>query len=238
MGARDPRGYAEAMRAQGKTGNTVIVNVTERREPDAPTLAEGQDRYHSLRERYGGRREFNLQDLEQMRVDDAIRGATLFAQEYLERSEAHIPGERRDTYSALVSRHYDPQYLGRVCVDRTNAFRAQNKLPPLRWSQEICDIAEEHAKQMACGEMPFSHLDFDKRVAKYPFPHMSAGENLAYNGGHADVAAMAVRQWIDSPGHRKNLLGEWNLCGVGVAQAAGGMFYFTQLFARTAAPLC
>lgn len=100
------------------------------------------------------------------------------------------------------------------------------------------EIAEEHAKQMARGEMPFSHLDFDKRVARYPMVHMGAGENLAYNGGHADAAARAVQQWIDSPGHRRNLLGQWTLCGVGVAQTAGGQFYFTQLFARTPGGLC
>eukprot|EP00929_Paragymnodinium_shiwhaense_P018391 TRINITY_DN12893_c0_g1_i1.p1 TRINITY_DN12893_c0_g1~~TRINITY_DN12893_c0_g1_i1.p1 ORF type:complete len:976 (+),score=207.52 TRINITY_DN12893_c0_g1_i1:84-2930(+) len=236
--ARDPRGFQRAMEAEGRQSNRVVVDITEAREPAAPRLAEGQGDYQSLRERFGGRRHFNLHDIERMRVDDAIRGATIFAEEYQQRREAEAIADGRDTYSALRSRYYDPQYLGRVCVDRTNAFRAQNRLPPLKWSQEICDIAEEHARQMARGEMPFSHLDFDKRVARYPMPHLGAGENLAYNGGHVDVAAMAVQQWIDSPGHRRNLLGEWTLCGVGVAQTAGGMFYFTQLFARTPGALC
>eukprot|EP00927_Polykrikos_kofoidii_P038977 TRINITY_DN33419_c0_g1_i1.p1 TRINITY_DN33419_c0_g1~~TRINITY_DN33419_c0_g1_i1.p1 ORF type:complete len:922 (-),score=110.19 TRINITY_DN33419_c0_g1_i1:118-2883(-) len=235
--ARDPRGFREAMVAAGKTGNRVVVNVTKQHEPPAPRLAEQQDGYQNLQERFGGRREFNLQDIEQMRVDDAIRGATLYAEEYQNQRNAEATSTGRDSYSALRNRYYDVQYLGRVCVDRTNAFRAENRLPPLKWNQGIADIAEEHARQMARGEMPFSHLDFDKRVARYPFPHAGAGENLAYNGGHADVAVTAVKGWIDSPGHRKNLLGTWNLCGVGVAQSSGGMFYFTQLFARTSAPL-
>lgn len=235
--ARDPHGFRKAMEAEGKRANTIIVNITQPVEPPAPTLAEGQARYRSLRERFGGKREFNLHDIEQMRTDEAIRGATLYGREYLQRSEADATAQGSDTYSALRSRHYDVQYLGRVCVDRTNAFRAQNRLPPVKWSQEMNRIAEVHAGQMARGEMPFSHLDFDKRVARYPFAHMGAGENLAYNGGQADVAAVAVDSWIKSPGHRKNLLGTWNLCGVGVAQSAGGMFYFTQLFARTPGPL-
>ncbi|CAL1157815.1 unnamed protein product [Cladocopium goreaui] len=40
--------------------------------------------------------------------------------------------------------------------------------------------------------------------------------------------------WIKSPGHRKNLEGAFDLCGIGVAQASTGEFFFTQLFARSA----
>lgn len=58
--------------------------------------------------------------------------------------------------------------------------------------------------------------------------------NLAYNGGVADTARVAVEGWIKSPGHRKNLLGAFDLCGIGVAQSSGGEFFFTQLFARSA----
>jgi len=239
---RDPRGYREAMLAAGKAPNEIIVDVqTSQAEEDAARRLNGtvgagssggQTGYRRLDERYGGRRHFNLQDLEDMRVEDAINGRTYYAQEYDEQKGTP------NTYAQLLSRQYDPQYLGRKAVDDTNTFRAQNRMPPLKWSQALCDIAEGHAKQMARGEMPFSHQGFDDRVRRYPFAHMSAAENLAYNSGVSDAAGAAVQGWIKSPGHCKNLLGMFNLCGVGAAQSSSGQFFFTQLFARTPGPLC
>merc|ERR1711874_492056 len=115
--ARDPRGFHDAMEAEGKQANRAVVNITQPTAPAAPRLAEEQDRYRTLRERFGGKREFNLQDIEQMRTDEAIRGATLYADEYLRSREAADTADNRDSYSALRSRYYDEQYLGRMCVD-------------------------------------------------------------------------------------------------------------------------
>jgi len=244
--ARDPRGFQEAMRAAGKQPNRVVVDLhvpppSSEEESLARRLdgAAGSDgggggggaapqRYRRLSERFGGRREFNLQDIEAMRVEDAIEGRTFYAREY------DAQRGTSTSYADLVTRSYDPQYLGRKAVDDSNTFRAQQRMPPLRWSQAVADIAEEHARQMARGEMPFSHQGFDARVRRYPFAYFSAAENLAYNSGVADAAGQAVQGWIQSPGHRKNLLGAFDLCGVGVARSAAGHFFFTQLFARTA----
>lgn len=41
-----------------------------------------------------------------------------------------------------------------------------------------------------------------------------------------------VDGWIESPGHRKNLLGDWNFCTIAGYKNAAGLWYFTQLFAR------
>jgi len=45
------------------------------------------------------------------------------------------------------------------------------------------------------------------------------------------VARVAVEGWIQSPGHRKNLLSNQTLCGIGVYVNAAGAYYLTQLFA-------
>lgn len=219
---RDPRKFLRAAQSMG-TGNRVIVDL-RLPAPDPRT------------ERFGGQRHFNLQDIENMRVDEAIGNMPRYAQEY----EADIRAGRGPPRNVgdLVTGMYDPNYLGRLALDHTNAFRAQQRLPPITWSQALADIAAEHAGQMARGEMPFSHKDFDKRVARYPFPHVTAAENLAYNGGVSDTARVAVDGWIKSPGHRKNLMGAFNLCGIGVARSAGGPFFYTQLFARTYGALC
>jgi uncharacterized protein YkwD len=41
----------------------------------------------------------------------------------------------------------------------------------------------------------------------------------------------AVNGWIDSPGHRKNLLARHTHCGIGVYCNDAGAYYSTQLFA-------
>jgi len=239
---RDPRGFQEAMRAAGRKPNRVIVNM-QQPSASAPSAsaastqeeeakAKGAGGYRRLDERFGGRRNFDLRDLEAMRVGDAIAGRTYYAREYDEQRGTS------NSYADLLTRSYDPQYLGRKALDDTNTFRAQEQMPPMRWSQALSDIAAEHARQMARGEMPFSHQGFDDRTRRYPFAYFSAAENLAYNGGVADAAGCAVDGWIKSPGHRKNLVGAFDLCGIGVAQSSSGQFYFTQLFARTAGPLC
>jgi uncharacterized protein YkwD len=83
---------------------------------------------------------------------------------------------------------------------------------------------------MAKGVVPIGHAGFSERHAKVPFFVRSFAENVAYNYGMADPVEIAVNGWINSPGHRKNLLSNTNLCGIAVYCLAG-RYYFTQLFA-------
>jgi uncharacterized protein YkwD len=36
--------------------------------------------------------------------------------------------------------------------------------------------------------------------------------------------------WLNSPGHRKNIEGPYNLTGIAMAKAKDGTMYFTQIF--------
>lgn len=130
-----------------------------------------------------------------------------------------------------MARSYDPELIARQALDGTNRYRASKGLPPLRWNDGIARIAREHAEQMASGAAPFSHDGVDQRFRAYPVAYQSAAENLALNNGIADVAGAAVKGWINSPGHERNLSGRFNLCGIGAARASNGTFYLTQLFA-------
>ena len=62
--------------------------------------------------------------------------------------------------------------------------------------------------------------------------YQSAAENVAFNKGYIQPDATAVKGWLDSPGHHQNILGRYNLTGIGVAQNAKGEYYFTQIFVR------
>ena len=85
---------------------------------------------------------------------------------------------------------------------------------------------------MADGVVPVGHANFDKRNQQVTFWKRSFSENVAYNMGHADPVAVAVQGWINSPGHRANMLATNTVCGIAV-YCKYGHFYFTQLFALT-----
>ena len=48
-------------------------------------------------------------------------------------------------------------------LELTNEFRKKNGLPPVQWSQELCDIGMNHSRDMGEGRVPFGHQGFDKR---------------------------------------------------------------------------
>ena len=56
-------------------------------------------------------------------------------------------------------------------------------------------------------------------------------ENLAMNSGMDDPVASAVQGWMESPGHRANILDPAvTHTGVGIAEDEDGGYAFTQLF--------
>lgn len=125
--------------------------------------------------------------------------------------------------------------IGKKALELTNKFRKENGLSELKWHQSLCDIGKVHSKNMGDGKVAFGHDGFNNRVKKYPFRPLSAAENVAMNQGisQSNVASVAVNGWINSPGHRKNMLANHNLCGIGVYRNARGAYYLTQLFGLT-----
>ena len=114
----------------------------------------------------------------------------------------------------------------------TNEFRASQRLPPLTWNDGLGLIGKGHSEDMGSGKVPFGHQGFNNRFRSFPFPFTRGGaENVAMNAGLADVAKVAVDGWINSPGHRKNMLGNFNYSGIGVVRNTQGAWYLTQLFA-------
>jgi len=41
-----------------------------------------------------------------------------------------------------------------------------------------------------------------------------------------------VQGWLKSPGHRKNIKGDFDVTGIGVSKNAQGDYYFTQIFIK------
>jgi uncharacterized protein YkwD len=127
----------------------------------------------------------------------------------------------------------DQEVLGKLCLEWTNKFRQSQGKPPLKWEPLMFKIAFKHSKDMGDKKVPFDHVGFNQRCKDMPFSKQGAGENLAYIGNVSrnEIPKAVVDGWINSPGHRKNLLGNWNVCTIAGYKNSSGMWYFTQLFA-------
>jgi uncharacterized protein YkwD len=117
-----------------------------------------------------------------------------------------------------------------------NEQRRALGLQILPWDEQVVAIAREHSENMAAQKF-FSHKDsngsfVDDRAAKAGiFNWLAIGENIAFMKGFDDPAVMAVEKWMQSASHKKNILnGQWRASAIGIATAADGSIYFTQVF--------
>lgn len=114
-----------------------------------------------------------------------------------------------------------------------NQYRLQHGLPRLTMNSVLSQEATQHSHDMAIHAMPFGHNGFSTRMNRLHqrLPQSSSGaENVAYNYKTAKIVAEG---WINSPGHRQNIVGHYNLTGIGIARDSMGKLYYTQLFLRT-----
>jgi uncharacterized protein YkwD len=120
--------------------------------------------------------------------------------------------------------------LEKSIFDKINQYRVSKKLPKLKLDSKISKQARIHSQNMAKHRVPFSHNGFAKRVDGTLIRYNSASENVAFNFGYEDPVAEAVKGWIESPGHLKNIKGKYNLTGIGVAVNSEDEYYLTQIF--------
>ena len=105
-----------------------------------------------------------------------------------------------------------------------NARRAEAGLRPLGSSRTLARAARAHSEDM--GERHFFAHDTPdgmepaERIvaAGYPRAGVSVGENLAWGEETAGTPEEIVDGWMDSPGHRANILRpEFREIGIGLA---------------------
>jgi uncharacterized protein YkwD len=122
--------------------------------------------------------------------------------------------------------------ISREILFFVNEFRRSKGLPALLGDSYISSVALGHSRDMLTGKSPFGHDGFRQRIdrisGKLGRLHVAA-ENVA--SGPMD-AREVVDGWLHSPGHRRNIIGDFRLTGIGVAEAANGMIYFTQIFVK------
>lgn len=91
---------------------------------------------------------------------------------------------------------------------QVNETRQRHGLPAVSWNQQLADAARAHAEDLQSCNM-LSHTGCDDsdlrlRLERTGYAWRMAAENLALC---ACDAARVVGLWMDSDGHRRNLLG-------------------------------
>jgi uncharacterized protein YkwD len=127
-------------------------------------------------------------------------------------------------------------------VNRTNEFRRQHRLPSLRTNKKLAESATDFAEFMARTDRYGHQADGRQpaqRVAAHEYDHCLVAENIAqrYNSAGYETSRLAqvfVQGWIDSPGHRENMLDpDVTEIGAGLAHSdESGRYYAVQLFGR------
>lgn len=111
-----------------------------------------------------------------------------------------------------------------------NKHRAGKGLKALSANAAMATVAAEHSSNMAKGKTAFGHNGFDARVKKIS---ASTGTLKAWaeNVARGQISAKeVVNGWLNSPGHRKNIEGNYNLSGIGVVAGKNGELFFTHIF--------
>ncbi|WP_210365115.1 CAP domain-containing protein [Bacillus sp. REN3] len=114
-------------------------------------------------------------------------------------------------------------------VELTNQERAKYGLKALAIDNELSKVAREKSRDMQ-SKGYFSHTSptygspFDM-MKKFGITYRSAGENIAMGQRSPEEV---VKAWMNSDGHRKNILSS-NFTHIGVGHVANGN-YWTQMF--------
>lgn len=114
-----------------------------------------------------------------------------------------------------------------------NARRIQWGREPLKQSDELDELANNHAKFISKTWMPWwlaGHWGFRRRYKCAQEAGFSrAAENVAY--GYVDNNEV-MQNWMWSQGHRDNIMGEYTHIGIGAAFDNKGQTYWCVLFAK------
>lgn len=114
----------------------------------------------------------------------------------------------------------------------TNAFRVCHGLTPFLWSEQAAEAARLHSQDMVDNDY-FEHKSLDGRTSGERMEAQGiswhfASENI-FTGGTLGIDAYNV--WVNSEGHRNNMLSDRQNLGVGAAyDSAGYGLYMTQDF--------
>ncbi|MFP8891481.1 CAP domain-containing protein [Natrialbaceae archaeon A-CW2] len=151
-----------------------------------------------------------------------------------------------------ADRSFDEAEVERIFHEEINEVRAEHGAGALIYDDDLASIASDHSEDMKIRDY-FAHVDPNgqdvmDRYHEYGYRCDAAGENIAETYVHErieesstgntiritdeeELAKQLVQQWMDSPGHRENILhSEWQRQGLGLYFSDDGKVYATQNF--------
>lgn len=145
-------------------------------------------------------------------------------------------------FGAPVAALESQDSIAQQVLNLSNQARRLAGLSPLSLDPRLCQAAQQHAQEMDSLRY-FGHTSplqefatLAKRINLFGYYGLSSGENLHREQGYAATGAAqrAVRDWLESPQHRKNLLNpKFNRMGVGISRV-GDQCTLTQDLAYSA----
>jgi len=131
-------------------------------------------------------------------------------------------------------------FLEKLIYERVNEERLKHNLPRLEWASDVAEVARRHSEDMALKEY-FAHENKEgeivgERLEKAGIVFTVSAENLFKCENYPDIVEESVIGWMQSPGHRENILNDQvEETGVGVYKVVGkNEYYITQNFIRRA----
>ncbi|MBL4932472.1 CAP domain-containing protein [Clostridium paridis] len=119
-------------------------------------------------------------------------------------------------------------------LTNTNAERTKQGLQPLKLNAGVSKLAAMKARDMY-DKNYFSHTsptygDPGQMLTNNGFKYATMGENIYTSTGMTPNGAYTVTQWMNSPGHRANILNSaFKEIGIGIYYS-NGRYYATQMF--------
>ena len=116
-------------------------------------------------------------------------------------------------------------------VAAINAYRVAHLQPQLTQDDALMAVAQQRAVDVAAAGLPLtqaSHAGWSEAVLAV-FPNCACAENLA---AEEVTAANAVAAWAGDYPHKANMLGNYNLVGIGLALSADGVPFWCADFVR------
>ncbi|OHD58505.1 MAG: hypothetical protein A2014_01575 [Spirochaetes bacterium GWF1_49_6] len=124
--------------------------------------------------------------------------------------------------------------IEQLIFEMTNVERKKAGLPAYQYLDKLGEMALYHSKNMIDNNF-FSHTDHkgmspgQRKSLLFPELLGGVGENIAYNYGSSeqDVAKNLMTAWMNSPGHKANILNtKYSHIGVGIAETYDNGYYY------------
>jgi uncharacterized protein YkwD len=147
----------------------------------------------------------------------------------LAKSSASVQGHEPERAQAIA-----PEELEQVrnqIVEAHNTMRAEAKLKKVTLNRKLTAAAQAHAEDMA-ARLEMTHEGHDgsksaERIKAHGYRYFRTGENIA--AGRFSVDRL-MKGWMDSPVHKRNILGGFSEIGVGCAVGEDGKRYWCVTF--------